>query len=149
MSEDRTNDAAELRRANQELARRLVRERVDFADRVQEALVEAERAVTDRDRLIEGLRRGEEALRAEMEALRAETEALTRRLESSDQELAKAHAELVLRNRELERLHQTRAYRFATGLRTVWKHAVVHILSAPFRLFYGTLRGRQGSNHPR
>jgi hypothetical protein len=142
MSEDRTNDAAELRRANQELARRLVRERVDFADRVQEALVEAERAVSDRDRLIDGLRRGEEALRAEMEALR-------RRLDSSDEELAKTHAELGLRKRELELLHETRAYRFATGLRTVWKHLVVHIFSAPFRLLRDTLRGRQGSKDPR
>jgi hypothetical protein len=149
MSEDRTNDVPELRRANQELARRLVRERVDFADRVQEALVAAERAITDRDRMIEGLRRGEKALMAERDGLRVEMEALTQRLDSSDEELAKAHAELGLRKRELELLHQTRAYRFATGLRTVWKDLVIHIFSAPFRLLASTLRGRLGSKDPR
>jgi hypothetical protein len=128
MSEERTDDAENLRRANEELARRLVRERLDFADRVQDAVVEAQRSHTEREHLTEQLRKEAKARKAETAALSAELEALRLRLVSAEEELAKAHAELDLRRRELAQLHRTRAYRFAVALRAAWK--------LPFRLLH-------------
>jgi chromosome segregation ATPase len=147
MNEDQTEDSAELRRANQELARRLVRERVDFADRLQEALVDAGRSLADRDRLIDQLRGAVEARSAEMEALRAELETLAseietmraetaapqQRLQISNEELVEAQGELDRWKKELELLHLTRAYRFSIRLRAVWKHPIVSTLVAPLR----------------
>jgi hypothetical protein len=131
MSEDRADDAENLRRANEELARRLVRERLDFADRVQDAVLEAQRSLTERDQLTKLLRKEARARKAETAALSAELEDLRRRLVSTGEELAKAHAELDLRRRELGQLHRTRAYRFAVALRAVWK--------LPFRLLHGAV----------
>jgi polyhydroxyalkanoate synthesis regulator phasin len=133
MSEDRTDDAEKLRRASEELARRLVRERVDFADRVQEAMLEAERSLTERDQLTELLRREAKARKTETAALNEELEALRRRLVSTDEELEKANTELDLRRRELAELHGTRAYRFAVALRTASKFPV-QFVAVPFRL---------------
>ena len=130
MSEERTDDAEDLRRANEELARRLVRERLEFADRVQDAVFEAQRSLTEREHLTEQFRQEAEARKAETAALSTELEALRRRLVSADEELVKALAELDLRRRELGQLHRTRAYRFAVALRAAWK--------LPFRLLHVT-----------
>jgi phage shock protein A len=92
--DDKTLEA--LRRAHENLSRRIVAERLIFADRVQEAVDEARRIVVERDRQIEQLTRDLESVRG--------------RVESLHDELRQAHA-------ELEAIKGTRLFRLNARLR--------------------------------
>ena len=84
-----------LRDAYEELARRVVAERLVFADRVQEEVEEAQRAVAERDPQIARLTEDLNSVRA--------------RVESLHDELRQAHA-------ELEAVRSTRLFRLRAKL---------------------------------
>lgn len=87
-----------LREAHQALARRVVAERLLFADRLQEAIDGEQRAVAERDPQIAHLTEDLEAVRD--------------RVESLHEELREAHAELAA-------LRSTRLFRLMAKLRRV------------------------------
>jgi predicted nucleic acid-binding Zn-ribbon protein len=87
----------DLRRAYEELARRVVSERLAFADRIQETTDDAQRALADRDRQIE--------------QLQAEVDSLRQRVESLHDELQQAH-------RDYEGLEQSRSFRYTAPIRS-------------------------------
>jgi chromosome segregation ATPase len=86
----------DLRRAYEELARRVVADRIAFADRIQETVDDAQRELADRDRQIE--------------QLQAEVDSLRRRVESLHDELHQAH-------RDYEGLEQSRSFRYTAPIR--------------------------------
>jgi chromosome segregation ATPase len=87
----------ELRRAYEELARRVVADRIAFADRIQETVDDAQRALADRDRQIE--------------LLQAEVDSLRQRVESLHDELQEAH-------RDYRGLEQSRSLRYTAPIRS-------------------------------
>lgn len=87
----------DLRQAYEELARRVVADRLAFADRVQETSDDAQRALADRDRQIE--------------QLQAAVDALRERVESLHDELQQAH-------RDYEGLEQSRSLRYTAPIRS-------------------------------
>jgi O-antigen biosynthesis protein len=58
---------------------------------------------------------------------------------ASEAQVVELRRELELRKRQLHELHQSRAYRAAIAMRAAWKHPLVRVLSAPFRMLYGAL----------
>jgi chromosome segregation ATPase len=88
-----------LRRAHEELARRVAAERLAFADRVQEVLDDVSRLQAAIDSRDEELR----ALGADAEALRARVDSL--------------HAELQEAHRNQQALEESRSYRYTAVLR--------------------------------
>jgi chromosome segregation ATPase len=106
----------ELRQAHEELSRRVALERLAFADRVQEALDDAQRLQGEielRDRQIETLQQNAQELQAEAARLQARIESL--------------HAELIEAHRNYEGLERSRSFRY----------------TAPFRTLAGAVRRRQ------
>jgi uncharacterized coiled-coil DUF342 family protein len=90
-----------LREAYEQLARRVVGERLAFADRVQEALDDAHRLqgeITQRDAQIAQLQQDVEKLRARVDSL---------------------HAELIEAHRNNEALEQSRSFRYTAPLRNL------------------------------
>jgi chromosome segregation ATPase len=100
MAEERDTFEA-LRRAHEELARRVAAERLAFADRVQEVLDDVNRlqaGIDDRD--------------AQLSALRADAEGLRERV-------ASLHAELQEAHRNQKALEESRSYRYTAILRRI------------------------------
>ena len=93
---DQDGQLKKLRDAYEELTRRVVAERLVFADRVQEEVEEAQRAVADRDPQIAHLTDDLQAVRT--------------RVESLHEELLQAHA-------ELKAVRSTRLFRLSAKLR--------------------------------
>jgi septal ring factor EnvC (AmiA/AmiB activator) len=97
--EERNPDG--LQQAYEELLRRVVVDRLAFADRVQEALDDAqrlEREIANRDAQIEQLRRSERHLQKRVDSL---------------------HAELIDAHRNYEALERSRSFRYTTPFRSL------------------------------
>ena len=112
-------DLETLRQAHEELARRVVEDRLAFSDRVQEVLDHSQHLQAELDDRIEqvrGLTAEVEALRrltAEVEAQRrltTDVEALRARVESLHEELKEAH-------RQHQALEASRSFRYTAPLR--------------------------------
>lgn len=101
-------DVDALREAYAALSRRVVEDRLAFADRVQEMLDQAQHL----QRLADERERENASLRRELEALRDDAAALRSRVASLHEELIEAH-------RNAEALEQSRSFRYTAPLRRI------------------------------
>ncbi len=101
------SQSAELRLAHEALARRVVEERLAFADRVQEVLDHAHHLQRELDERLEELRRLRERTDADATALRTRVDEL--------------HGELVQAHGAHQEVVESRSYRYTRPLRGLGK----------------------------